>query len=152
MQLEIPEGFIIDQEQSCLEKNEIVLKKIRPTWQDLKHVHGWEPGSPMSHTYPTKYNTSKFVFPHSSQANAVTALAQLLQWRLRVVKTWTPNWEHRSYSTNRVFVIRFLKDEPQVHSSLVVNHVLSFPSLNQADQFLQDHRELILQAKPLLAG
>ena len=83
-----PVGYEIDKENSNFEK--IVFKKISDnlpkTWEELKNISGYYISSFCGITHSSLVNGGNYtknIFPTKELANAVLALAQLLQLRDR---------------------------------------------------------------------
>lgn len=139
MKIQVPEGYEIDREKSTFEK--IVFKKIErklpKRWEELEFIDGFFVSS-LSDIAKIGNNTTndennKNVFPTKEEAEACLALAQLCQLRDRYNDGWKPNWEDGT----KKYTIYF-------------NKILAFKTKELRDKFLENFRDLIEQAKPLL--
>lgn len=152
--IHIPEGKEICLESSSLEEGVIVFKNKEQHWENFKRVTGYYINS---HSNILEYFDRKGIpqnrntFPSFVEAKAALALSQLLQWRNRVWKKFQDISELRidlphyviipcTNSKNGV-VIEKIKDYPRV---------LRFSEEWMAEEFLESHKKLILQAIPLL--
>ena len=147
-----PEGYEIDREKSTID--EIVFKEIKKqlpqTWEELNTIKGWYVDSyaVLNATYsvPTKKD-HKTIFPTKEQAEASIALAQLSQLRDVYRNGWEPNWDDDSWK----FCIQPYNNSFDI---ILVTHAcyfLSFPTKEIAQEFLNNFRDLIEQAKPLMS-
>lgn len=152
----IPEGYIIDVENSDLSKGLIKFKLKEPEekWEDFGEVEGWYINSM---TNINKLNMpeeaskdNRNTYPTKELAEAGLAQIQLLQWRNKVWKengNWNPDWNNNSYSK---WCVLFIKNEIRLDVFFTSSKWLCFPTREIAVQFLKDHKSLIEQAKELL--
>jgi hypothetical protein len=103
--------------------------------------------------YGTKLNSDfdKTVFKAEKDAYAHLALMQLHvlrdAYRDYYQKGWKPNWN----DVNQMkFCIYYHKDEMIITTECFSQAFLSFPTKELAEQFLENFKDLIEQAKPLL--
>ncbi len=156
IEIEIPDGFILDEEKY---KNNIIAflpKPIDPlahlpkSWKELKTIEGYYIDCLDSLIEPIgKVSTSeesKCVIPTESQAKAILALCQLLQLRDR-------------YNDGEQLVMDGSKSIPiiEIHNNKIrpwnyfsCNTVLRFKTKELRDHFLTHHIVLIEKAKELL--
>ena len=153
LKIQVPEGYEIDKEKSTFEK--IVFKKVEnelpKSWEDLMTVKGY-----CVSTYSKiedcneefyTYKENKNLFPTKEEAEACLALAQLCQLRDRYNDGWKPDWiNNKEYK----YSIVINKGEPFVETYFNVQKVLSFKTEELRDKFLENFRDLIETAKPLL--
>ena len=152
MKIQAPEGYEIDKEKSTFEK--IVFKKterkLPKKWEDLENVNGYYADSWGDIRYyygvNTPDNTNKNIFPTKEEAEACLALAQLCQLRDRYNDGWKPNWKD---GTNK-HSIYFTHDEIDGVCGCYSHRILTFKTLELRDKFLENFRDLIETAKPLL--
>ena len=85
--------------------------------------------------------------PTLEEAEACLALSQLCQWRDKYNEGWKPDW---SNSREHKWTVGVCLDIIKVYSTLDSNAVLSFKTSTIRDKFVEDFRELIETAKPLL--
>ena len=152
MKIQVPEGYEIDREKSTFEK--IVFKKIErklpKRWEELKVVEGFYIDED-SHIHDCPMvdvlRKNKNVFPTEEEAEACLALAQLCQLRDRYNDGWKPDWiNNKEYK----YSIVINKGEPFVETYFNVQKVLSFKTEELRDKFLENFRDLIETAEPLL--
>lgn len=145
-----PTGYEIDKENSNFEK--IVFKKISnnlpKTWEELKNIYGYYISSSSEITPSSVINAinyTKNIFPTKELAEAVLALAQLLQLR------------DKYNGDNKGFIL--LEDNfcihnynNSIHLSLLLtgNAILAFRKKELRNEFYENFKDLIEIAKPLL--
>lgn len=149
--IQVPEGYEIDQEKSTFE--EIVFKPTnpKPEWKDFGHIDGWYISSDStvvaSSSYVTSGDHNKNTWPSKKEAEACLALSQLCQWRDKYNEGWKPDWTDFS-EYKYVIVMNRGKIEPSINCT--TSKVLAFKSQDILNKFLEDFRDLIEVAKPLL--
>jgi hypothetical protein len=89
---------------------------------------------------------NKNVFRTEAQARASLALSQLSQWMYLYNEGWEPDWTDESYK----FGIYFKEDQITYYDSPRVQTFLAFKSFEIRNKFLEDFKDLIMEAKPLL--
>jgi hypothetical protein len=153
LKINVPKGYEIDKEQSTFEN--IVFKEIKKdlpkSWEEIENLQGFFVGysSVIKETdddvEKTKYNRNTFAT--QEQAEASIALAQLSQLREVYRQGWKPDWN----DTNPKYVIEF--NQNGIHKNIwySLNNFLSFQSKEIAEQFLENFRDLIEKAKPLMS-
>lgn len=149
--IQVPEGYEIDRENSTFEK--IVFKKLEnelpKSWKDLYEVKGWFVDFHSKVVTSGSMRTADSVknrFPTKEEAKACLALAQLCQLRDRYNNGWKPNWND---GTNK-YSIYFTCDEIDGVCEYCSHRVLAFKTRELRDEFLENFRDLIETAKPLL--
>lgn len=105
---------------------ELEKKKLPKSWEELK-------------------KTKKHI-PTLEQAEAIIALAQLSQLREVYRNGWMPDWSGNEY----YYCISFFKDRIETSEARNVNRFLSFEDPETRDLFLENFRDLIEKAKPLM--
>jgi hypothetical protein len=152
LKIEAPEGYEIDRENSTFKK--IVFKKIEnelpKSWEDLYEVGGWFVDFHSDVVTSGSMRTADSVknrFPTKEEAEACVALAQLCQLRDRYNGGWKPNWEE---NINEKYSIYFHNEKIYSDYSYNTRHVLSFKTYELRDKFLENFKDLIETAKPLL--
>lgn len=152
MKIEVPEGFEIDKEKSTFEK--IVFKKVErdlpKRWEDLKTIKGYyvHIGSKIYETSGCNIlDENKNVFPTREEAEACLALSQLCQLRDRYNNGWKPDWKDGNLDK---YLIEVRCGELTKTSSNLYQRLLAFKTGNLRDKFLENFRDLIEKAKPLL--
>nr|DAT24174.1 MAG TPA: hypothetical protein [Caudoviricetes sp.] len=149
--IQVPEGYEIDKEKSTFEK--IVFKKVDDlpkSWEELEFIDGFFVSS-LSDIAKIGNNTTndknnKNVFPTKEEAEACLALAQLCQLRDRYNDGWKPDWED-SYVK---YILYYWGDDITKTHCTNARTLLSFKTQKLRDEFLENFRDLIETAKPLL--
>ena len=150
--IQAPEGYEIDKEKSTFEN--IVFKKVEnelpKSWEDLYEVGGWFVDFQSKVVTSGSMRTADSVknrFPTKEEAEACLALAQLCQLRDRYNEGWKPDWEE---NINEKYSIYFHNEKIYSDYSYNTRHVLSFKTYELRDKFLENFKDLIETAKPLL--
>ena len=153
VQIEVPQGYEIDQDKSTF--TNIVFKptkekELPKTWEELEKIKGCyvDNNSGIQHIQLGTSSSSKNVFASKELAEAAVALAQLSQLRQIYRQGWEPNWEDDSLN----FVIDKCKEEVTGDVYHYMNHFLAFQSGEVRDKFLHNFKDLIETASPLLFG
>lgn len=158
LKIQVPEGYVIDREKSTFEK--IVLKKVEElpkSWEDLKFVNGFFICD-LSKINKVRLNSlaidsNKNVFPTKEEAQACVALAQLCQLRDRYNDGWKPDWENRAQNKFIIYIHpdnEILFDKISANTHAISRHLLTFKTEELRNEFLENFRDLIETAKPLL--
>ena len=145
-----PVGYEIDKENSNFEK--IVFKKtsnnLPKTWEELKNISGYSINSFSGITHFSLVNSAnctKNIFPTKELAEAVLALAQLLQLRDRY------NGDNEGFIFNKnnycISVYNYNIDKSW---NAQIQRVLAFRTKELGDEFYNNFKDLIEIAKPLL--
>ena len=152
MKIQAPEGYEIDKEKSTFEK--IVFKKVEKefpkSWEELEVVEGFyiEGDSYIGDcSMVDAIGINKNVFPTKEEAEACLALAQLCQLRDRYNDGWKPDWKDDNQFK---WCIDFFQDVVRKTAVLFVRRTLTFKTEELRDKFLENFRDLIETAKPLL--
>ena len=156
--IQVPEGYEIDKEKSTFEK--IVFKKVDDlpkSWEELEFIDGFFVSS-LSDIAKIGNNTTndknnKNVFPTKEEAEACLALAQLCQLRDRYNDGWKPDWENRAQNKFIIYIHpdnEILFDKISANTHAISRHLLTFKTEEIRDKFLENFRDLIEVAKPLL--
>lgn len=154
LQLEIPEGMVIDVDNSDLSKGIIKLKKEGDEleWSDFGPVDGWYINSQAEIKQVicgSSKEDTKNIYPTKELAEAALALSQLLQWRNKVWKednNWTPDWNEAYVK----YVICVNKNVLKKDFFAASQNILTFRTSEIRNKFLKQHRSLIEKAKILL--
>ena len=93
-----------------------------------------------------EFEKDKNILPSKEAAEAHLALMQLHQLRDCYRQGWIPDWT----SGNAYYCITKVKNILKVGSSWQTNYFLSFPTLELAQQFLDNFRDLIEQVEDLI--
>lgn len=148
-----PEGYEVDTEKSTFEH--IVFKPIQKqlpkSWEELETVIGFFTTNNSNvremHEVLT-VSDNKNLFVTEEQAEASLALAQLTQLREVYRQGWKPNWNDDNFK----YSIIFYKGSLNADWCIKVNNFLTFQSEEIRDQFLENFKDLIEKASPLLFG
>lgn len=140
--IEIPSGHEIDQENSNLSEGKIVFREVKKTltktWEELGIISGYYVNSNSKielYCFKTQ-QINRNVFATKELAEASIALAQLSQLREEYRQGWKPDW--KNYDQKK-YIIRS------------EDSFLSFKSAEIRDEFLNNFRDLIETAKPLMS-
>ena len=152
LKIQVPEGYEIDRENSTFEK--IVFKKVEnelpKRWEDLGFIRGYYVNAHSElrdfECYTGK-DSNKNTFPTKEEAEACIALAQLCQLRDRYNDGWRPDWDDGG---EQKYAIKIENNKTVKYILTSTSSVLSFKSVNLRDEFLENFRDLIEIAKPLL--
>lgn len=157
MKIQVPEGYEIDREKSTFES--IVFRKVEAEelpkrWEDLKIIKGFfvNGESEIKEINETRdkilaIEGNRNVFPTKEEAEACLALAQLCQLRDRYNDGWKPDWKNEK---ELKYVIEIFWDNIVKREYENRYKVLAFKTEELRDEFLENFRELIWVAKPLL--
>ena len=151
--IQVPEGYEIDRENSTFE-NIIFRKaerKLPKKWEDLENVNGYYADSwgdvRCYYGVNTPDHTNKNIFPTKEEAEACLALAQLCQLRDRYNDGWKPNWNSTAETK---YVIEIFKNNIVKNLYGGKHRILAFKTEDLRDKFLENFKDLIETAKPLL--
>lgn len=151
--IQVPEGYEIDRENSTFEK--IVFRKIDnnlpKSWKEFGEVEGWFVNNRCEIDYYDEGDSTndmdKNLFPTEEEAEACVALAQLCQLRDRYNDGWKPDW---NITSETKYVIEVSKNTIVKNFYGNRHKILSFKTEELRDEFLENFRDLIKTAKPLL--
>jgi hypothetical protein len=152
LKIKIPKGYEIDKEKSTFEN--IVFKEAKKelpkSWEDLGEIEGYVISSFSKIALYSKIFTdnyeSKNTFATKEQAEASIAMAQLSQLMKVYNDGWGPDWNDDEFK----FCIYFIGNNITSQSLQNSKVFLSFKDAEIRDLFLENFRELIETAKPLL--
>jgi hypothetical protein len=155
LKINVPEGFEIDKDKSTFE--EIVFKPIKKElpkkWEDLGEIEGCyvNGGSEIKQVTRGQFvtNSHRNIFVTEAQAKASIALAQLSQLREVYRQGWEPDWNYTGQMKYSIIKLDGKIDSTMLWRSA---HFLCFQSTEVRDQFLENFRDLIEEASPLLFG
>lgn len=151
LKINVPEGYEIDKDKSTFEN--IVFKKrkgLPKSWEELGSVYGVCVSTECELIEATLYTdnvSSTNIFRTPQQARASLALAQLSQLRDVYRQGWEPDWE--LYGAK--YCVVFVGNNLTVHVHSYDGSFLSFKDRKTAEMFLENFRDLIEQAKPLMS-
>jgi hypothetical protein len=144
------EGSKIELTQQQVEqiKSLGITKKKSPQWEDFGEIKGCyitEDSYIAKYTGESNRNNEN-VFPTEEETKACLALSQLCQWRDKYNRGWKPDWE----SLEDKYCLYIHKNNINPSMYFHAQQVLSFRTEEIRDKFLEDFRDLIEIAKPLL--
>ena len=152
LKINIPEGYEIDKAQSTFEN--IVFKPtlvaLPKTWEELDRIDGYFVNSgttdvrALINAETTRINRN--IFATDEQAQASIALAQLSQLMKVYNDGLVPDWNTGEYKYTIVYYeCNFIIETRCSYSSF-----LTFKTKELAETFLENFKDLITIAKPLL--
>lgn len=146
-----PDGYEIDKDNSTFEK--IVFKEVKKelpkTWKELKYVNGYYTAAFSVHggRQYIANDDNKNIFFSKEQAQASIALAQLSQLREVYRQGWKPDYNN-NYQNK--YIIDKYKEDYIIEVYNNYHYFLAFQFREIAQQFLENFKDLIEQASPLL--
>ena len=155
-----PEGYEVDEENSTFEC--IKFKPIEPqlpkTWEEFCETHPVKPGECYigsgAYSDITKINHENIrkalpmtMLPSLEDAKAMLALCQLIQLRDCYNNGWQPDWNNNKQYK---WCINFCKQQVIKTEHSNISHVLAFKTSELRNKFLENFKDLIETAKPLL--
>lgn len=153
--IEIPIGYEIDKEKSTFEKIVFKKKDTKPrSWKEYfeqyKNAPCYELGFDVNGGYwnkPTMYGDGCCAVPSKELAEAFLAMMQLMSLRQAWIGDWKPDWKTNS-ARNWCIVSR--EYELKVDFFHITTMVLSFPTKEMAEDFMNCFKDLLEIAKPLI--
>lgn len=149
--IQVPEGYEIDKEKSTFEK--IIFKRVQDlpkSWEEVGTIKGWFTDNMCSVEYYSegKSNDSRDrnIFPTEEEAKASIALAQLCQLRDIYNDGWKPNYK----DDNVKYLLYYWGDTITKSHTTGASNLLIFKTEEFRDKFLENFKDLIEIAKPLL--
>ena len=104
--------------------------------------------SRISSTSVDTEDINKNIFKTKEQALASLALAQLSQLREVYRQGWEPDWNS---DNGYKWCILFKRNNVEIDVWNFNNHFLSFQTKKIAEEFLNNFKDLIIQARPLMS-
>lgn len=151
LKINVPEGYEIDKDKSTFENIVFKKKELPNSWEGLVSVYGFRLDPEVKTTegiFFTKNRYDRLLFKTKEQANASLALAQLSQLRDVYRDGWEPDWATRF---TEKYCIYFQSGKLVIFESYFNEFFLSFQDRKTAELFLENFRDLIEQAKPLMS-
>lgn len=143
-------------EEGCYYKNSTkeayesqAKKQLPKTWEELEEISGfWVSSESKTHSFTCKtFIDTKNLFATKEQAEASIALAQLSQLREVYRDGWKPDWSGNGIK----YCIIFEQKKIIINKNTFVHRFLSFQDKETAELFLENFRDLIETAKPLMS-
>lgn len=131
------------------EQLEKLSVKTTPKWEDFGIVSGYclDLDGEIEFVDKTKSRLdNRNLFPTKEEAGACLALSQLCQWRDKYNEGWKPDW---NVATSK-YVLYYRENNIVMAEPSFSQSVLAFKTEEIRDKFLEDFKDLIHQAKPLL--
>lgn len=161
IKINVPEGMEIDRENSTFECIKFKKKKKKPslpeTWEEFCINTQIKDGECYIDTLgfirsrecdcKRKFETDKNTLPNKKTAEAMLALCQLIQLRDHYNDGWEPDWKDAWESKYCIVSDGQILRRDEYHTT---SRVLAFKTAELSDQFLENFRDLIEVAKPLL--
>jgi len=145
----VPKGYEIDRELSTFE-NIVFKRNIKTNWENLEDISGWYISENSQCIFGVSYSAvvfNKNLWATNKQAEACLAMSQLSQLMKDVNgEDWDPDWILNA----NIFCIYYVGYK--LECSFAANHprFLCFKSSEIGHAFLENNRDLIEQARPLL--
>lgn len=155
--IEVPAGHEIKQIDSTHWELVRIDKYLPKTWEDFCRIHPIRKSELVLDYYADicrgregRHRDPRFDrthLPDEETAKAMRALCQLIQLRNFYNGDWVPDWKN---ANERKWAIAVCRDKVEPFRYETANKVLAFKSEEIRDQFLENFRDLIEIAKPLL--
>jgi hypothetical protein len=129
---------------------EVAKKELPKSWEQLKSIEGyfverWSKVEVVVHALCKE--TEKNIFATKEQAEASIAMAQLSQLMKVYNDGWEPDWSEENADNCVVF---FDEEKLDFVTNTTQRGFLTLKDYQTAELFIQNFRELIETAKPLL--
>lgn len=143
---------------SALLKEYEKQNELPKTWEEFCKRNPVTPDEYWIETIKSKYCNNSFererdidmdknVCVSLQEAQAFTALMQLRQLRKCYVGNWEPDWTNCRTAKSSIICI---EGELMIFDAITTHRSMSFPNSNLAKQFLDNFKDLLEIAKPLL--
>ena len=153
IKIEVPAGYEIDRERSTfdiirLKKKEVEFEHFKfdgayiDMWSEIKTGNGFDS------IFTISEESNKNVWISEAHAKASLAMSQLSV--LMASPTYNGGWVADWEADDSKYVIQLTANNIETRSYLWTSHFLSFKTKDVRDRFLENHRDLILEAKILL--
>jgi hypothetical protein len=129
---------------------ELGEKELPKSWEELEGVSGYYIDDNSKIEFRRNHITHKSnrnIFSTKEQAEASIALAQLSQLMKVYNDGWVADWEN---DKQLKYIIRFFNNNITINCYNNYHFFLAFKDEKTRDLFLENFRDLILTAKPLL--
>lgn len=153
-----PEGYEVDKENSTFEcvRFKLIEPHLPKTWEEFCDTHSvkeeecWiknDSNIGSSLIRDRMYKDDKNILPSKKYAEAMLALCQLIQLRNCYNNGWEPDWLNDVYD-KWCIEINGMTISPSLNNS--IRGILAFKEKDLRDKFLENFKDLIEIAKPLL--
>lgn len=160
MKIEVPEGYEIDEKNSTFEciKFKSIKKKLPKTWIEFCETYPRRKGeywigddSQINSIYNSTGCDRRPVgdsnlLPNVEYAKAMLALCKLIQLRDCYNDGWQPDWSN----DNSKYIIYASINQLIEDIGVNVHHILAFKTRKLRDEFLNNFKDLIETAEPLI--
>lgn len=169
VKINVPEGYAIDKENSTFEciKFKPIENELPKTWEEfcesypqkLNECYIKHNSSILEMAYESRRRAveDKNFLPNKETAEAMLALCQLIQLRDCYNDGWIPDWSKTNptkvwWNISDISKYTIYFNENRITCGLETSRqqVLAFKTAELRDQFLENFRDLIETAKPLL--
>lgn len=151
LKITAPEGYEIDKANSTFENIVFKPTKIPKSWEELGKISGVfqaTAGGVLGIGQVRTLEKNKNVYATKEQAEASLALAQLSQLREVYRDGWKPDYIDENQIKHTIEFHKGVIDTDWYYRRCIF---LSFQSAEVRDLFLENFRDLIEQAKPLMS-
>ena len=160
LKITIPEGYEIDKENSTFEKIVFKKKDTKPrSWEEYykqqiaNKKHGYYIDDADCSTVVIVWDDCvgsdrwRNVLPSKELTEAFLAMMQLMSLRQAWIGDWKPDWKD---VTRLKWNIICLENQVSFQDTYITSRVLSFPTKEMAEDFMNCFRDLLEIAKPLI--
>lgn len=161
IKINVPDGYEIDKENSTFEciKFKPIEKKLPKTWEEYCETHSKRKGESWINELSVIISIDKFdkfkrdcirdknLLPNKEYAEAMLALCQLIQLRDCYNDGWVPDY---TKDCPVKYCIEVSGNKIHINVFTTISRVLSFKTKELRDEFLNNFRDLIEIAKPLI--
>lgn len=153
IEIEVPDGYKAVYNEDT-QRVEIVKVGLPKTWEEFcgdnpikKNEYFIDEYGEITYAAEKHRATNlKNILPNKKTAEAFLALMQLVQLRDCYRQGWKPNWKEKTVKQNIICFEGVLGTDWSVN----VQYVLSFQSKEIRNEFLENFKDLIEQAKELI--
>lgn len=160
IKINVPNGYEIDKENSTFEciKFKPIKKELPKTWEEYCETNprrkgeSWLSDSSLIESLDFSAGecrdcvNDKNLLPNKEYAKAILALCQLIQLRDCYNDGWVPDWTSTAFK----YCIYVYENNIITGVCNTSSRVLTFKTQELRDEFLNNFRDLIKIAKPLL--
>jgi len=140
--IEIPEGYEIDLEKSNIADGSIVFKEIKTVLPKTWGEYFW------SKEYGNPKINYRYFFRTQEESMMLQSMLQLFHLRDVYRQGWEPDFSDGDLNK---YSISFYEDKIDLDNWVGVDSFLSFQSREIAQEFLNNFKDLIIKAKPLMS-
>ena len=153
IEIEVPDGYKVVYSKDT-QRVEIVKIGLPKTWEEFcgdnpikKNEYFIDEYGEITYAAEKHRATNlKNILPNKETAEAFLALMQLVQLRDCYRQGWKPNWKEKTVKQNIICFEGVLGTDWSIN----VQYVLSFQSKEIRNEFLENFKDLIEQAKELI--